>query len=113
MLGWEAADLFLDRRELANTLHRLFRDRRSGRFVEFVEPAAQMRPAERQLDRPLRPARLFQDVVAGISVDLNDAAEPLQMLGDMLAAPAVRIDIDQQWRRRPDPWPVIDRISPR
>ena len=71
--------------------------------MELVEAAAQMRPAERQLDRAGWPLRFLQDVVAGISVHLDHAAEALQMFGDMLAAATVGIDVDHQRRRWPDP----------
>lgn len=51
MLGGKAADLFLDRIELADPIDSLAGGRRAGRFMEFAEPAAKMRPAERGLDR--------------------------------------------------------------
>jgi len=72
-----------------------------------------MCPAKRQLDRPGGPVPFLKNVVAGISIHLNHAAKAFQVLGDMLAAAAVGININHQRRRRPDPWSVIDRITPK
>src|SRR5689334_4556243 len=51
MFGWMAANLRLDRIEIADAREHMQRERRLRRFEELVERAPQMRPAKREFDR--------------------------------------------------------------
>jgi hypothetical protein len=53
-LGRAAADLGLDRVELADPPQRLLRQRRAGRLMDLVEASSAMCPTERQPDRTRR-----------------------------------------------------------
>jgi hypothetical protein len=73
--GAAATDVLLDGVKFGDVPERLARNGRGTRRGEFVEVAPHMRPAERKLDV----ATLGQLAVAGITVDLQDSLEALEM----------------------------------
>ena len=75
--GAAAADAALDGIQLRDALQRLSGDRRRAGRGEFVEAAADVRPAEGEFHVPA----LGERPVAGVAVDLKDALEPGQMGG--------------------------------
>src|SRR5271166_1861353 len=90
LLGALAADCLLDRIERGDAFERFAGDRRIAAFDVVVEPAAQMRPAERERDGLVR--RLGSELlVGGVAVALHDAAIAVEQLQRMHRAAAGRV----------------------
>ena len=111
LLGRAAADLGLDRVELADPAQRLLRQGRAGGLVDLVEAPPAMRPAEGEPDLARRPA-LQQALEAGIAVHLQHALELGQVGGRMLALAVLGVEVDHRRRGAAAPGPVIDRVAP-
>ena len=75
---------------------------------EFVEAAANMRPAEGKL----YVTALGEHPVTAIAVDLQDALEAGEMADRPLGLAIGRIDIDDRRRVGAAPWPIIPRVGP-
>lgn len=107
-LGQTAADLGLDRTERSDARECLCRDRRVAGLGDLEEAAADMRPAEREHDL----TGLGQCTIARIPIDLQDAAEALEV-SDRARRFTIRcVEIGDRRRRRSNPWSVIARIGP-
>ena len=81
LLGGAAADLVLDPVEGGDARQRLAGDRRHAALGQLVKRPADMAPAESEPHRPF----LGQRLVAGVAVDLQDAAEAGEMRDRPLA----------------------------
>jgi len=84
--GGLADDIAFDVVEPADPVERVLRDRRTGRFPDIVEVAAQMCPA-RSLADPNRAIGLWcvERLEPPVGVSLQDTAEVLEVLLRMLA----------------------------
>ena len=74
LLGTSAPDIFLNRAEPGNPFERFAGDRCRTSDGELIEPAPNMRPAERKANL----ASVGELTIAGITVDLQDALKALQ-----------------------------------
>ena len=91
---------------------RLFGERRVAANGDLVEPPPQMGPAEGQDERLRWWPAAREVLVGGIAVDLQNAAEALEMAFHMLRPAARRIAIDDGGRIAAAPGPVVASISP-
>jgi hypothetical protein len=74
----------------------------------LIEPTPPVRPAEGKLDR----ASLGQGAITDMAVDLQHAAEPLEMLHRVLALAIVCIDIGHRWWRGSAQWATVPGKGP-
>src|SRR5580704_340531 len=102
-----AANSIFDGVELTDAAHRLGRDRRSGCDMDVIELATRMGEAECKRHGATRTLRIKQSIVAGVSIDLQNAVESLKQLGSALALAILCKHVDDRRRRRAAPWPVI------
>src|SRR4051812_48657195 len=70
-----------------------------------------MRPAEREPDLAGRPV-LEQALEAAVAVHLQDAPEPGQVGGRVLAPAVLGVEVDHRRRGAPAPGPVVDPVAP-
>ena len=103
-----AANLGLDGIEVGDSLERLGGDRRKTAGGDLVEWPADVAPTESQLHL----AALGELSIAGITVDLQHAAETLEMGGRTRGLTVRRIDIGDRWRSRSTPWSVVTSVDP-
>ena len=107
-----AADLGLDRVQLADAFERLGRDRRVAALGDVVEAATEVAPAEGQRQRSAGALGIGQRIIGDVAVDLQDAAEAGEMANRVLAAATRRIEIGHGRRVGAAPWPIIARDGP-
>ena len=107
-----APDPVLDPVELRDAFQTRLGDRRAIAVEHSLKAAPGMGPTCSQRQRPSRPVRPAQPVVAGIAVDLHRSPEALEQLLAMLAATAGRIVIHHARRVRPGPGPLVAHHRP-
>jgi hypothetical protein len=111
VLGSNAADIGLDLIKRSDPLQRLLGQGRLVGDVNVVEFASHMRPAKGDLWTIVCFAG-HQATKPGITVDLEQAAEPLQVRLRMLAFAVLTIDIGSGRMAGPTPGPIVDGIAP-
>src|SRR3954452_13099320 len=112
VLGRMAADLGLDRIELANARQHLGGQWRFRGDPEVVKPAPHVRPAECQGDRAVDPIA-GKALEPGIPVDLQYAPETGQVPRRALALAVLRVGIDRHRMMRSAPGAMVDGITPK
>src|SRR6185369_4498623 len=103
--GRQAADICLGLVEELDARECLGGDRCITAHVEFVELAPQVAPTISEGYRPAGARRCRQLLVDDISVDLENAVEPLQQFDGMLAAAATRVGVGHSGWITPAPRP--------
>ena len=108
-----AADIGLDGIEFSDPAHTLGCDLRAAAVMDLTHFSPAMRPTVRKLQWRAAPAaRTGQPIVAGITVDLQDAVEAVEeALGIVAAAPG-RIEVDHAGRIGAAPGTVIPGQGP-
>ena len=110
VLGRVAADLGLDRVEARYAGEGFGGERRFGGGVKLIKSSSTVSPTEHQLDLAAAlPGQAGEPLVA---VHLQLAVKGGQVLGGMLAAAVLTVDIRRGRRCRSLPWPIVDRIAP-
>src|SRR6516162_1136087 len=107
-----AADLRLDRIELADAHKRLGRDRCIASYVDLVELPSQMAPTKGERHRTAGTADTCQLVIAGVAVDLQHAAEAFKKRDGVFLASPWRISVGNRRRLRAAPGPIVARNRP-
>lgn len=105
--GITPPDFGLDATEFADTLHAFFGNWRWTGACDLDQFAAGMRSAIGQPDCGAGAVGRDQPVVAGITIDLQDAAEALQYPFGMATATTRRIGEGYAGRIISAPWPVV------
>src|SRR5262249_13564631 len=107
-VGASTADVFLNGIELGNQLKRFAGGwRRPGR-CQFIEAAPDVGPAEGKPD-VVAPGEL---TVTGITVDLQDSREALEMTYRTFRRAVGCVDIGNTRRIGSAPWPVVGGVGP-
>ncbi len=106
--GGTAPDLRLDRVERCDPAQDLLRDRRASRLMYVVKLAPCVRPAGGQIDV----APCGQRLEAGISVNLQDTAERLQMRSRTFGTTVRTITIENRRRIIPAAGSVVPGLDP-
>lgn len=105
-------DLVLDAIDAGDLLEPILGDGGGLALGDFVELTAGMRPAIGELDRATVAFGAGQPVVAGVTVNLQDAAEAFEEALGMLAAATGCIAIGDAWWIGPAPGPIVTSESP-
>jgi hypothetical protein len=109
LVGAAATDFLLDGIEPRDALERFAGDRRRTGRGELVEAAANMGPAEGELDV----TTLGEDPIAAVAVNLENALEAGEMANRPLGLAVGRIEVDDaRWIGAAAPRPIIARIGP-
>src|SRR5581483_1393653 len=107
-VGRLTLDLGLDGIEVGDARERLAGDRRGATGGDLVELAPYMAPAEGEVNL----ARLGERPVAGIAIDLEDAAEAHEMSGGAFGLAIRCVDVGDGRRVRSRPRAIVARIGP-
>ena len=111
-LGTAASDLGLDLVKRGDAIQNFCSDRRRPTLVDVKEVSSPMRPAKRQVQGIFLPASIGQRVIAGVSVNLENALEATECLTCIFASTAWRINVDDARRIRAVPWPIVASDCP-
>jgi hypothetical protein len=85
--------------ELADATYRLGCNRRSGRDMDVIELAARVGEAKRKRYGATRALRIKQSIVAGVSIDLQNAVEAREQVRRALALAILGEHIHDRRRR--------------
>ena len=103
-----ATDFLLDGVETSDAFERLAGDRRRARGSEFIEGAADVRPAKGKL----HVIALGERPIAAIAVDLQDTVEAGEVSDRLLGLAIGRVHIGDPGRVGAAPRPIIPRVGP-
>jgi len=107
LVGGAAANVVLDPVQGGDARQRLAGDRRHAALCQLVERSTDMTPAEREPHL----APLGQRLIAGVAVDLQDAAEAGEMRDRAHRLAVWRIDVGDDRRVGAAPRSVVARIG--
>ena len=111
LLGRTAANLALDRVELADAQQRLRRNRGAGLGVHLEEPPPQVCPAEGERDRVVAALALHR-LEPVVAVHLQGAPETLEVSRGARALAVRRVGVGDRGRRPALPGAVVHRVGP-
>ena len=103
-----ASNLTFDRIQLCNAVQRFAGQWRSMRYLQVIELATHMRPA----DRFLYPSTLIKMMESGVGIGLQRAAEVTQMFSRMLTTTIGRVSKPHRRRCAVASRTIIPHIGP-